>query len=253
MLLERKVTQSTSLTNATLKECSNNIERSYDMTKCFVAMVTLACFATAAMAYDCSAWPEGGGPLPGGGYVPPLGEGNTFQCWENWVGPIESTITPTLAQLVFTEDVYNGNPSDSLHWTRKATINRTQAWQVSGSGSAEVKAGVLARVIADGHITVSVGGQLSGSESVTYTDEFSTNIAPCKALGRRDYLDSYTATVHQDFCDTYWLRSDDYGVGLGHSSIDGTGSGCDHFVVSYVQLPGGHVVNEPPCPYCSMD
>lgn len=213
---------------------------------CMSAVLLVMC--SAAIAYDCSAWPEGCPGAGGQGPVPPLGEGNTFTCTANYVSPIQSSVTPQQHQLVYTQDEWN-KTAEVVNWSISTTVKTTHSWSVGATVRADLKAGILARIIADAKISVEVNGEYSGSKEKSRTVEVSTTVPGCRGKGRREYVDKYTANVTQTTADYYWVRSDGYWVLLNPVDHTGSGAGDDSLTGEFVDL-GQYTQSTDECKNC---
>jgi len=138
-----------------------------------------------AQSCSCSEWPT---------FVCPPFENHSshdWSCTENWSVPPCSGITITEAQLVWTKNEWN-KTEDEVNWNLTDTAATTHSWGVNASVRADLKAGVLTKIIADAKIGVEVGGEYSGSKEKTRQVSISTTIQECRGKGRREYVDYNT-------------------------------------------------------------
>lgn len=111
-------------------------------------------------------------------------------------GPIVSDISENLDLLVFSYGDTN-QTDDSETITINNSVERTHSWSVGGEVSAQIKTGMLTRVVADAKVGVSVNGQYSGSGTKTYTISRNITVPGCSAKIRREYIDDYAAGAYQ--------------------------------------------------------
>ena len=202
---------------------------------------------------SCEGWPTG--------TVDPTGEpiedhsSHNWSCEENWASAPDSDVTIEEHQLYYTKDVWNMT-EDPVNWSHTDTSSTTHAWEVSGSVRADLKAGLLTKIVADAKIGVEVGGAYSGSKAKTRSVTIDTIVQACRGKGRRDYTDKYSATVSIDWGDRMWSCSDGhafYGIALNpHTDSSSTGNGDTNDVTCYIDLgPWSQSTN--PCFHCYVD
>ena len=110
--------------------------------------------------------------------------------------PIYSDIEEYLDLLIFTYSDTNQTETPEVI-TISDEVSRTHSWSVGGSVSAEIKAGMLTKVIADGKVGVEVNGEYSGSKEKKYTISRQITVPACRTRIRREYVDDYEADDFQ--------------------------------------------------------
>ena len=165
------------------------------LTPILCSVLTSLILVQLAPAYDCDAWPDAAEIEDHSAH--------SWTCIEDWAGPPDSDVIIDEDSLVWTKDEWN-QTEDLVNWNLTDSASTTHSWGVSASVRADLKAGLLTKVVADAKIGVEVGGEYSGSKLKTRQVQISTTIQACRGKGRREYVDGYNATVTQEYSDHRW-------------------------------------------------
>lgn len=220
-----------------------------------VIVIILVCSvqsATADFTYDVVLdQPSGGGNWPAG--TPNGGPDHSGHAgasyWEDYVGEIYSTITPTLGVLVWSKNEWN-RAAQEVNWNLTDTASTTHSWQVGAGADADLKPGLLSRVVVDAKISVNVNGQYSGSEMKERQVSISTTIPGCRGKRREERVDAYHAELEQWSADGYWYCST-HGYGVAENLINNTATGDgDEGLTGIFQDLGPYTQSTNPCIDC---
>jgi hypothetical protein len=123
-----------------------------------------------------------------------------YQVLQDHAMPIESSITPNLGVLVWTGGETNDTGSP-YEWIITEKVITTHAWSIGLAVTANLRAGLLARVVADARIGVTVEGEYSGSKQKERDITVKPVVPACRTYKRREYVDMYSCTDSQVFYD----------------------------------------------------